>query len=198
MQGLLWPAFWVSTACGALMLVALFWSMAVPSLHLWPPPRGNAGWQYWLIWTLIILLIGGDIIVAIVDGSSLGVGPPYDAIGWTLIVVGNTLAWWGVAILGGWTTTGLAGPIVTTGPYQLFRNPQYLGDVMIAVGIILASNSALDIWPSALAALCALVAPFAEEPWLRQRLRPITKTIRTEFHDFSVQFEVSAPTPLKL
>jgi len=152
------------------MLLALLWSMAVPSRRLWPPPRGNAGWQYWLVWAFIILLIGGDITVAIVDGGSLELGAPYNAIGWTLIVLGNALAWWGVAVLGSRTTTGLAGPIVTTGPYRVSRNPQYLGDVMIAVGIVLASDSALAIWPSALAALCALAAPFAEEPWLRQQL----------------------------
>lgn len=172
MDALVWPAFWLATACGVVILLALFWSMAVSDLRIWPPPKGNAGWQFWLVWAFVIVLVAGDLVVAIEDSGSMGLAPTWHATGFMLLILGNLLAWWGVAVLGGWTTTGLAGPIVTAGPYRLSRNPQYLGDVMIAIGIVLASGSALSVWPSALAALCALAAPFAEKPWLRRRLGP--------------------------
>lgn len=170
MQGSLWPAFWISAACGALLLMFLLWSIAVPSRRIWPPPQGRANWQFWLVWALVLLLMAGDVTVAIADGNRLELSPPWRATGFALLVLGNALAWWGVAELGGWTTTGLAGPIVTAGPYRFSRNPQYLGDILIAIGVILASESALSILPSLLAALCAFAAPFAEEPWLRHRL----------------------------
>lgn len=172
MDALLWPAFWLATACGALILLALFWSMAVPRLRIWPPPKGNAGWQFWLVWAFVIVLVAGDVVVAIEDTGSLGLAAAWHAIGFALLIMGNVLAWWGVTVLGGSTTTGLAGPIVTARPYRVSRNPQYLGDVMIAIGVVLASGSPLSVWPSALVALCALSAPFAEEPWLRDRLGP--------------------------
>ncbi|MCP5412067.1 MAG: isoprenylcysteine carboxylmethyltransferase family protein [Alphaproteobacteria bacterium] len=172
MLSLFWTAFWTTTLSGGLLILLLFWSMAVPSWRIWPPPIGKASWQFWLVWTFVILLVTGDMIVAVLDSGSLGLSALYRVIGIVMIILGNCLAWWGVALLGGWTTTGLAGPIVTTGPYRFSRNPQYLGDALIVIGVILASDSALSICPSLLAALCAFAAPFAEEPWLCNRLGP--------------------------
>lgn len=172
MPELLWLAFWSATSSGALLVMLLILSIALPAHRIWPPPNGRASWQFWLVWTLVMLLIGGDVTVAVLDRGTLGLRAAYVTVGIGLIVLGNGLAWWGVAVLGGRATTGRAGALATTGPYRFSRNPQYAGDVVIAIGVVLASDSALSLWPSLLAAVSAIAAPFAEEPWLRRRLGP--------------------------
>jgi hypothetical protein len=58
------------------------------------------------------------------------------------------VAWWGCAVLGAKSTIGLAGGLITDGPYRFTRKPQYIGDILIAVGFVLIVNSWLVFWPS--------------------------------------------------
>ncbi|MCT9000464.1 methyltransferase family protein [Chelativorans intermedius] len=168
---MLTATFLVTTAAAILLVALLCWSVAKPAQRIWPPPSGQAGWQFWLVWALIGLLIVGMLYVGIADYGSLGLDAwPWRVVGGILVVLGNALAWWGVASLGGRPTTGMAGDLVTGGPYRFTRNPQYIGDILIIAGFVLAANSWLALLPAILAAISAFIAPFAEEPWLEARL----------------------------
>ena len=163
--------FFITVTSAALLVALLFWSIAKPAQRVWPPPSGQAGWQFWLVWVLIGLLIIGTLYIGIVDYGSLGLAALHWRVaGGVLLVLGNGLAWWGVVVLGARPTTGLAGELVTGGPYRFTRNPQYIGDILILAGFVLAANSWLALWPALLAMISAFIAPFSEEPWLEARL----------------------------
>lgn len=162
--------FAVATAAAVLLVFLLAWSIARPDRRVWPPPDGGRGWRFWLVWTLIGVVVAGAIAVGALDFSSLGLGGwPWRAAGAALMVLGNALAWWGVAALGGRETTGQSGTLTTRGPYRVTRNPQYLGDLLIVAGFVLLADSWLALGPAVPTAIAALAAPFAEEPWLERQ-----------------------------
>ncbi|HUL44997.1 MAG TPA: isoprenylcysteine carboxylmethyltransferase family protein [Bacteroidota bacterium] len=64
--------------------------------------------------------------------------------GGLLIVAGEGIRLWGVAIAGSETrTTGPVGGtyLITTGPFAYVRNPLYLGNMMMYVGVGVMSNA---------------------------------------------------------
>ena len=163
--------FFIAVTSAALLVALLFWSIAKPAQRVWPPPSAQVGWQFWLVWVLVGLLIFATLYVGIADYGSLGLDAlPWRVVGGVLLVLGNALAWWGVAALGSRPTTGLADDLATGGPYRFTRNPQYIGDILILAGFVLAANSWLALWPALLAMISAFIAPFSEEPWLEARL----------------------------
>ena len=58
---------------------------------------------------------------------------------------------------------------VSSGPYTFTRNPQYVGDIALFVGVSVIANSLLLWITHLLLALVFLVAPLAEEPWLEEQ-----------------------------
>lgn len=160
----------IAFTTGVCLLALLCWSIAVPRQRVWPPPEGRTGCRFWLVWSLIGLLVAATVMVGVLDFGSLGlIGWGWRVAGLALLILGNGLVWWGVTVLGAKPTTGLAGDLVTDGPYRGTRNPQYVGDILIIAGFVLTANSWLAAWPSLLAVASALAAPFAEEPRLRAR-----------------------------
>ena len=168
MNDITFALYTAAIASSGALLIALLWSIAMPRRRLWPPPDGNAGWQFWTVWSLIGILVIATIGVASLDQHTLGPAHwGWRTAGAAPLLAGNGLAWWGVAVLGAGPTTGLRGSLVTRGPYRYSRNPQYVGDILIVIGFVLLANSPLVIAPAVLALLSAVIAPFAEEPWLK-------------------------------
>jgi len=62
-------------------------------------------------------------------------------LGVPLIVVGLLFLMWGVRSLGVESSSGVAGEFVSSGPYKFTRNPQYLGDIFLFLGLMVISNS---------------------------------------------------------
>ena len=65
------------------------------------------------------------------------------AIGVPFIVVGEFLRVWAVGYAGGATrarTLGAARDLVTAGPYGYVRNPLYLGNFLLSLGVCLVAN----------------------------------------------------------
>ena len=152
-----------------LLLAALAWSVWRPAQRLWPPERRSKTTAA-VAWILTVVIFGTSIAVAVLDWGALQL-PAW--IRWTLglplIITGNVVVWWGVAELGWEATSGADGRLRTRGLYAWSRNPQYVADMAILIGIGLLSASAW-VWPIIVVG-CAtlLVGPFSVEPWLRQR-----------------------------
>jgi len=65
-------------------------------------------------------------------------------------------------------TGGEVGSLKTDGLYRYSRNPQYVADAAMIVGWMLLTAAPLVFLVGAAAILVLLVAPLAEEPWLRK------------------------------
>ncbi len=151
------------------LLIGAMWSVAYPAKRVWPPP-GSGSWQYRLTWASFYLVFALNAALLILDWNSwlfetnlrLIVGIP-------LALIGALLVSWGVATLGAKSTSGLKGGLVSSGPYRFTRNPQYLGDMILFVGLSLIANS-LYLWIThVLIIIVFVVTPLAEETWLEDQ-----------------------------
>jgi protein-S-isoprenylcysteine O-methyltransferase Ste14 len=138
------------------------------NIRIWPPPS-RYSWQYWFTWIVTSLVVAGILANGILDWGSMGFNFwTWKVLGVTLMIAGIVLSLWAVKTLTVKTTTGLVGKFTIDGPYQFTRNPQYVGDIILTVGFILASGSWLALVTGFLGALWFVLAPLAEEPWLQE------------------------------
>ena len=165
----LWLALAVVLACEAVLLGAVVASILRPDLRMWPPP-GKGTWQFHLTFWPVIAGVGGAMVLAWRDWNTfLWKADERILAGGALIAVGLGLADWGVRTLGRIASSGLGGEFRVAGPYRFTRNPQYVGDILATIGLAVVANSTL-LWMATVPALAGLVlAPYAEEPWLRER-----------------------------
>jgi protein-S-isoprenylcysteine O-methyltransferase Ste14 len=87
-------------------------------------------------------------------------------VGIPVALLGGLLVIWAITTLGVKNTSGLPDRFVTTGPYAFTRNPQYIGDNALFLGLSIIANSELLWIANILLILLFLVTPLAEEPWL--------------------------------
>jgi protein-S-isoprenylcysteine O-methyltransferase Ste14 len=156
----------VVTAAFALGLVA---NLFCPRLRIWPPP-GKQSWQFWFIWLSYSAGGVGVFVIGVLDWGSLG----WDHwsiryIGAALILLSVPLGEWGMRTLNVHQTLGMQGRLLTSGPYGYTRNPQYVSEIALYLGAILVTNSAMALAIGVLMMLWFALAPFSEEPWLKQQ-----------------------------
>lgn len=150
------------------LIVSLIVSIARPRARLWP--SGGAGWKLAWMWGCTVVATGAGLVLALVDyGSGPLDHPAWILAGAALVALGAGLADWGVRTLGRRTSAGLGSRFSTAGPYRWTRNPQYLGDILMAVGIVVVSDSWRVALLGAGGVVCLLLAPLAEEKWLIER-----------------------------
>ncbi|MCJ7715136.1 MAG: DUF1295 domain-containing protein, partial [Anaerolineales bacterium] len=90
-------------------------------------------------------------------------------VGVPLVTLGSLLLSWGIHTLGTRNTSGIRDGFVLAGPYRFTRNPQYLGDIVLFIGLSIISNS-LYLWIThLLLILVFLIIPLAEETWLEDQ-----------------------------
>ena len=151
------------------LLAAVIVSIRWPRQRMWPPP-GQRSWQFWSIWVATAVAFLGSAGLAFLDYDSFVLDHvAWKWVGGTLIVLGTALADWGVRTLTSRTSRGLGGRFHWRGPYRWTRNPQYLGHMAFALGVMLAFDSTLLVVIGLIAIACLLLAPIAEEPWLAER-----------------------------
>ncbi len=149
-------------------LAIIVWSILFPQRRIWPPLRRRS-WKYLLSWGLFLLAVGADLVLMAWDwGRWLPLGPERYALGAPFIAVGAIFLLWGLITLGMVRTSGVAGTFVREGPYRLTRNPQYVGDIFLLLGLIIVSDSFKAATGLALLILAFLLMPLAEEPWLEE------------------------------
>lgn len=160
-------AYCVTLLCELLLLGCLVWSMIYPGHRIWPPP-GRRSWQFWLAWVLTLLAwVGYNIVFFSSIDTSQSTGSLRFLVGIPLLVLGAGLALWGVYSLGTINSLGIKDQLIDTGAYRYSRNPQYTGDAILIVGMIILDSSEQFLLVGCLALLCFVAAPFTEEPWLK-------------------------------
>jgi protein-S-isoprenylcysteine O-methyltransferase Ste14 len=149
-----------------MLLIGALWSVAVPNKRTWPPPS-NKAWQYYLAWILFCLVSGLNTLLIVFDWNTWVFDNPLRFfLGVPLILIGSLLVMWGIRTLGTRNTSGLADKFVKDGPYRFTRNPQYLGDIVLYVGLCLVTNS-LYLWIThILLILNFVITTISEEDWL--------------------------------
>jgi protein-S-isoprenylcysteine O-methyltransferase Ste14 len=168
-QGTVDLIFAVAVAALTALLAGAVWSVLFPAKRIWPPPsRGT--WQHRLTWVLFCLVFALNAVLLVLDWNSWAFGSELRwVLGVPLVVMGALLVGWGIATLGAKNTSGARDRLVTSGPYAFTRNPQYLGDIVLFVGISVIANSLLLWITQLLTVMVFSVAPWAEELWLEER-----------------------------
>ncbi len=153
------------------------YSILYPSSRIWPVPASDGA----LSRLRAVLnratgpVIGVSaaclLIVAVLDFGSLQLpGWLHATVGAVLFCTGGSLAGAGYRTLGVEVSTGTPGALEVSGPYRFSRNPQYVGTVGALLGFALLANSGLVLVGAIFWAAWFLLAPLAEEPWLRTLL----------------------------
>ncbi len=149
-------------------LAAIVWSIAHPERRLWPPKQYTTLTPI-LVWVQTFTLFGTMIAVGVIEWGSWTIPAAIRyGLGGTLIVLGNLGVWSEVVKFGVDQTGGASGLLRTGGLYRYSRNPQYVSDMMIVVGWVMMSASPSVFVTGLVSVLVLIVAPFAEEPWLRR------------------------------
>ncbi|MBS1249236.1 MAG: hypothetical protein MAG431_00811 [Chloroflexi bacterium] len=169
LQSIKAPLFVFDLAVHYLMLIGIVWSVAKPKQLIWPPPK-KWSWQNIVTWVCFAIAFILNGVFVFLDWNSWMI-PEYVRffVGVPLALIGFSLFLWGFTILGIKNTSGLKGGFIYSGPYRYTRNPQYLGDIFLFVGIILISNSRYLMVVNSLLALIFLITPLAEEIWLEEQ-----------------------------
>ena len=148
-------------------------SIAKPELRFWPLPD-RPSWRHDVMRIVGVvgpLSIVGVLLLGVLDWNSF-VWRHWTrfVVGGLLFVAGGAFALWGFFGLGIHASQGLGGPLLASGAYRYSRNPQYIGTICGLMGYGLICNSTLTLVAWTLWSSWYVLAPFAEEPWLRERL----------------------------
>ena len=160
--------FYINLLIHYIILGLVFWSILFYKKRVWPPPAKES-WQYKIYWNLFYLATLLDIILIYLEYNSWVI--PYKIrvfIGVPLIVIGLSIVSLAIYILGIKNTYGLKDTFITNPPYKYTRNPQYLGDIILLLGLTLFINSLNLTLLFLLEIIIFIIMPFSEEIWLEE------------------------------
>ena len=169
MQDLSHTLFTIDLIILVSLLAGAVWSVVLPHRRIWPPHQ-RGSWRHFLTWACFLGVFGLNTALLVLDWDSwIFASNLRLIIGGPTALLGGFLVTWGVVVLGATNTSGLKGGLVSAGPYRFTRNPQYLGDIILFVGLSVVANSMLLWIAHALLILVFVIAPMAEEPWLEEQ-----------------------------
>ena len=146
------------------------WSIRFPERRLWPPRR-REGLVFRVNSILGPSISVGLFLVSILGWNSLEIAVWLRfPLGGALFALGAYFALGGYFSLGVERSNGFGGELLDTGPYRFSRNPQYVGALLGFLGLGVLCNSAPGLATALLSSVWWLLLPFAEEPWLREKL----------------------------
>lgn len=148
---------------------SLVLTLVVPRIRIWPPPRRRS-WQYVYTWGLTLVSFAGILVLGFLGWNSFVLEHCLRVpIGFGLIVGSIVLVVWAVRTLGLHASQGLGGTLMERGPYRISRNPQYVADIAMLAGFAILANSTYAWITCLIGMVWFVLAPFTEEPWLRDQ-----------------------------
>lgn len=159
--------FYCNVACQLLLLFGAVWCVVLPEKRIYP--MTSKGPVYYFMWLMFCFVFASNFALVILDwNTGLWPSPLRLVLGLPIVALGAGFVTWGIATLGVKNTSALADGLVSSGPYTISRNPQYVGDCTLFIGIAIIANSELVLITHLLASLVFIVAPLAEESWLEE------------------------------
>jgi protein-S-isoprenylcysteine O-methyltransferase Ste14 len=141
-----------------------------PPFRFWPPPSVRS-WQFFAAWLMASLVAVNFFFLGLLDFDS-AILPDLKLrfpVALLFFIVGGFFGFWSGTVFGLRAVLGLGSRLVTRGPYRYTRNPQYIGDSLLALGYMIFTNSWLAGLIGILGVILNILAPFTEEPWLDAR-----------------------------
>jgi protein-S-isoprenylcysteine O-methyltransferase Ste14 len=151
-----------------ILLFAL--TIRLRGFRFWPPPSARS-WQFFSAWLMASIVAVNFFFIGLLDFDSaflpdLKIRFPAAVI---LFIAGLGLGNWAGSVFGFRAILGLGDRLVTWGPYRYTRNPQYIGDCLLALSYMVLTNSWMAGVIGILGVILNLMAPHTEEPWLEER-----------------------------
>ena len=160
--------YYVNLSVHYVLLIGIVWSVSFPQRRIWPPPKKRS-WQHRITWILFYLAFLFNGVFILLDWNTwIFTQSIRFLLGIPIALIGALLVSWGIYTLGVTNTSGIKDGLITEGPYRFTRNPQYLGDILLFIGIILISNSLYVLVTNILLILVFTITPIAEEAWLEE------------------------------
>jgi protein-S-isoprenylcysteine O-methyltransferase Ste14 len=163
--------FYLNIVVHYIIFILILWSIFFSSKRIWPPPSKKS-WQYKIYWYLFYIGTILDIVLVIQE-FNIWVVPNEIRyfIGIPLILVGAFIVSFSIYTLGIKNTYGLENGFRDKTPYKYTRNPQYVGDIILIIGLILFINSLNLTVLFILTIIIFLIMPFSEESWLEEKYK---------------------------
>lgn len=162
--------FLSSLAMEIAYIILFILTIRLPGFRFWPPPAARS-WQFFFAWLMAGLVCVNFFFLGVLDFDSAflpDIRTRLPAVG-VFFICGMALGFWGGTVFGSRATLGLGNRLVTGGPYRFTRNPQYIGDCLLALGYMVLTNSWLTWVVGILGITLNILASFTEEPWLEER-----------------------------
>jgi len=151
------------------MLAGIVYSIVRPVKRIWPPPQKQS-WQFAGTWFLFYAAVLLTATLALLTWDTWLISPEIRYfIGIPASLIGGVFASWGIASLGIKNTSGSVGGFTEKGPYRFTRNPQYLGDITLFLGLAILTNSLYVAISLILQSIIFSITPLAEELWLEEQ-----------------------------
>lgn len=161
--------FFTSVLIEIVYLLLFVLTIKRSGFRFWPPPSPRS-WQFFTAWLLASLVFVGFLFVGLLDFNSAFLRAWVRfPIGLLLHIAGAIIGSWTFAAFGLHATLGLGNELITKGPYQYSRNPQYIGDILHILGYMTLTNSWMTWVIGVLGIALNILAPFTEESWLEEK-----------------------------
>ena len=142
------------------ILVLFFTIVSYKSnIKFWPPSNKII---WYIFWAIFLLMVSFDFLMIFKNYEK------FNYLGFIFIILGVVVLFISLFTLGIIQTTGVNEKLVTKGIYKYTRNPQYIGDIIISIGLMILANSLEYTIIAIIEIIIYLWMPFNEEKVLEK------------------------------